>query len=42
MVPDLAPWLLGKSAGDLEVAIVFVAVMVGLAGMYFFGRWWQS
>jgi hypothetical protein len=41
--PLLAPWVLGKEAGDaLELAFVLVTVVGGLFIMYLFGRYWQQ
>lgn len=43
LVPFLAPWIIGKEAGDaLELAFVFGTIMVGLILLYLFGRYWQE
>jgi hypothetical protein len=42
-LPFLAPWVIGKDAGDaLELAFVFVFIVGGLFLLYLFGQFWQE
>ena len=43
LLPFLAPWVIGKDAGDaLELVFVLTFMVGGLFLLYLFGRFWQE